>query len=334
MWNKDFSFYVTNFFAVFLPNHKGCSKNTISSYRDTFSLFLVFCDKDKNINIDNLSFEDINIPLILDFLSWLENSRKSSISSRNQRLAALKSFCKYVQLEAPEFYDVCASIRKIEMKKATHKPLNYLSVEATKILMQQPNIKDKSELRDLAILALLYDSAARVSEIINLNVSNVLINSQNVVQLLGKGNKSRLVPITKEVANILKNYISVFNLQKNDLLFFNKSNKKLTKEGVSYILNKYILRAQEEHSILFNKKITPHSLRHSKAMHMVENNINLIYIRDFLGHVSVVTTEIYAKTNPEIRRKQIESASENIVKNSKYSVEDRNNLSKFLKEVI
>lgn len=334
MDNKNFSFYVTDFFSNFLPNHKGCSKNTIYSYRDSFSLFLIFCSEYKHINIDTLSFNNINVSLILDYVSWLEKERKASVSTRNQRLAAIKSFCKYVQLQAPEFYDICASIRKIEMEKGVHQAVNYLSVEATKILMQQPNIKEKQELRDLAILSLMYDSAARVGEIINLKVSNVLINGQNIVQLLGKGNKIRLTPITREVTNILNIYINIFNLQKDELLFFNKSHKKLTKEGISYILNKYISKAQKNHNDLFNKKITPHCLRHSKAMHMVENNVNLIYIRDFLGHVSVVTTEYYAKANPEIRRKQIESASENIIEKSKYSVEERNNLKAFLKELL
>ena len=333
MYKKDFSYFVTKFFSDFLPNHKGYSQNTISSYKDSFLLFFKFCDEYKNINIDTLSFEILNTTLILEFLSWLENERKVSVSTRNQRLASFKSFCKFVQLEAPEFYDMCASIRKIEMKKTTHKPLNYLSVEATKILMQQPNIQDKQELRDLALLALLYDSAARVSEITNMKVANVLLNGQNIVQLFGKGNKTRFVPITKEVAGILRNYITTFNLQNDDLLFFNKSYYKLTRKGVTYILNKYVLRARTSHQDLFNKKITPHCLRHSKAMHMVENNVNLIHIRDFLGHVSVATTEYYAKANPEIRRKQIENASENIIKESKYSVEEKSNLTEFLKQL-
>ena len=333
MYKKDFSYFVTKFFSDFLPNHKGYSHNTISSYKDSFLLFFKFCDEYKNINIDTLSFENLNTTLILESLSWLENERKVSVSTRNQRLASFKSFCKFVQLEAPEFYDMCASIRKIEMKKTTHKPLNYLSVEATKILMQQPNIQDKQELRDLALLALLYDSAARVSEITNMKVANVLLNGQNIVQLFGKGNKTRFVPITKEVAGILRNYITTFNLQNDDLLFFNKSYYKLTRKGVTYILNKYVLRARTSHQDLFNKKITPHCLRHSKAMHMVENNVNLIHIRDFLGHVSVATTEYYAKANPEIRRKQIENASENIIKESKYSVEEKSNLTEFLKQL-
>lgn len=331
MNNKNFSYYVTKFFSDYLPNHKGCSSNTIFSYRDSFSLFLTYCNECTNLDIDNLSFFDINTTLILNYLSWLENSRKATVSTRNQRLAAWKSFCKYVQFEAPEFYEICSSIRNITSKKGSKKSLNYLSIEATKILMQQPKKNDKQELRDFVILSLLYDSAARVTEIINLKVSNVLVNEQNIIQLLGKGNKTRVVPISKEVSNSLRKYINVFELGKDDILFFNKQKQKLTKEGISYILNKYIIRAKKEHSELYSKKISPHSLRHSKAMHLLESNVNLIYIRDFLGHTSVATTEIYAKANPEIRRKQIENASEKIIKKSRYTKKEKNNLENFLK---
>ena len=114
---KDFQFYLTDFFSNFLPNHKNVSKNTIALYRDCFVLFLQFCSNEKNINIDKITFSDISRDLILEFLSWLENTRKNSIQTRNQRLAALKSFCKFVQFEAPEFFKLCSNIRNIEPKK-------------------------------------------------------------------------------------------------------------------------------------------------------------------------------------------------------------------------
>lgn len=330
--NKDFSFYITKFFSDYLPNHRNVSKNTIALYRDCFVLFLQFCDKDKNINIDTITFKDISRNLILEFLSWLENKRKCSIQTRNQRLAAWKSFCKFVQFEEPQYFELCNSIRDIEPKKYTKNTLEYLSVEAIKILLEQPNIAVKQEFRDLAILSLLYDSGARVQELINLKVSNLTLDGNPKVVITGKGNKTRIVPINKEVAKIIKQYIKKFELKNSDILFTNKYGNKITRKGICYILNKYIGKAKINTPQYFRVKISPHSLRHSKAMHLLENGVNLIYIRDFLGHVSVVTTEIYAIANPEIRRKQIESASKAVIKKGRYSEKHKNDLLKFLKE--
>lgn len=330
--NKDFSFYIAKFFSDYLPNHRNVSKNTIALYRDCFVLFLQFCDKDKNINIDTITFKDISRNLILEFLSWLENERKSSIQTRNQRLAAWKSFCKYVQFEEPQYFELCNNIRDIEPKKYTKNTLEYLSVEAIKILLEQPNTAINQEFRDLAILSLLYDSGARVQELIDLKVSNLTLDGNPKVVITGKGNKTRIVPINKEVAKIMKQYIKKFELKNSDILFTNKYGNKLTRKGICYILNKYIEKAKINNQQYFKVKISPHSLRHSKAMHLLENGVNLIYIRDFLGHVHIVTTEIYATANPEIRRKQIENASKTVVKKGKYSEKDKNDLLKFLKE--
>ena len=137
MTNKDFSFYVTKFFSEYLPHYKNLSANTISLYRDCFVLFLKFCNEYKHINIDKLTFSEISRNLILEYLSWLEDSRKSSILTRNQRLAAWKSFCKFVQFENPAFYQICSDIRAIEPKKCAKKTFDYLSVEAIKILSKR-----------------------------------------------------------------------------------------------------------------------------------------------------------------------------------------------------
>jgi len=237
------------------------------------------------------------------------------------------------EFEEPQYFELCSNIRTIEPKKYNKRSIDYLSIDAIKILLRQPNSSNKNELRDLALLSLLYDSGARVQELIDLQVCSLFLNTENKVCVTGKGNKTRYIPLNKEVTKILKKYISIFRLDNTDLLFTNKYGQKLTRQGVKYIINKYIQRAQKENYKLYsNIRISPHCLRHSKAMHLLEGNINLIYIRDFLGHTSVITTEIYAKANPEIRRKQIEKCSKNIVKNSKFSKDERSKLLKFLKE--
>lgn len=255
-------------------------------------------------------FNNLSRELILEFLQYLETERKCSISSRNQRLAALKSFAKYVQIECPDEMILCQRILSIDSKKAAKPTVQYLSNQQTDILMEQPDISTPKGRRDLAMILLLYDSAARVQELCDLRICDIRIDSLPVVHLLGKGRKGRDVPLTKPCAQVLRQYICENHLdipeRRNDQLFTNPQGKKLTRSGVSYVLAKYSHKANTAVDSFF-PQITPHCLRHSKAMHLVEAGKNLIYIRDFLGHESIETTQVYAKANPEARRKALET---------------------------
>ena len=332
--NREFSYYLTKFLSNYLPNHKNVSKNTIALYRDCFVLFIKFYTEQKKKAIDKLKFDEISKELILEFLLWIENSRKSSIQTRNQRLAAWKSFCNFVQFENPELLNICISIKSIEPKKYKKNCLNYLSLNEIELLLKQPNINNELEIRDLAIITLMYDSGARVQEIIDLHVYNLKFSNNYSIYLTGKGSKTRIVPIQKATAQILKKYISYNNLLKDDILFYNKYHQPLSQKGMTYILNKYIKRAKNENPNCFNNNISLHSLRHSKAMHLLESGVNIVYIRDFLGHASISTTEIYAKANPEIRRKEIEKSTANIIKNSKFSKSKQIELMEYLKNLL
>ena len=332
--NREFSYYLTKFLSDYLPNHKNVSKNTIALYRDCFILFIKFYTEQKKKAIEKLNFNEISKELILEFLVWLEKSRNSSIQTRNQRLAAWKSLCNYVQFENPELLNICIEIKSIEPKKYQKKALNYLSLNEIELLLKQPNINNKLEFRDLAILTLMYDSGARVQEIIDLHVYSLKFTNTYSVYLTGKGNKTRIVPIQKATAQILKKYISDNSLLNDDILFSNKYHQSLSQKGVTYILKKYLKQAKNENPKFFNNNISLHSLRHSKAMHLLESGVNIVYIRDFLGHVSISTTEIYAKANPEIRRKEIEKSTANIIKNSKFSKSKQIELMDYLKDLL
>jgi site-specific recombinase XerD len=180
------------------------------------------------------------------------------------------------------------------MKKNKPKPPRYLSVEAVKAILASPDTKTKEGIRDLAILGLLYDSAIRVQELIDLKLGDVTLGKPAVVQVLGKGNKKRVVPILPATANILALYIKRYALDENENhLFTNRSNNPLTRVGVNYVLNKHVDIVKEKQSGIIAIKVTPHVMRHSKATHLLSADVNLIYIRDLLGHSSVTTTEIY-----------------------------------------
>ena len=305
----DYSSMVSGYFKKHLAGTKNVSINTIRSYRDTFTLFNHYLETRHGFKLDKLRIGNLSRDIILDFLSYLENERGYGIASRNQRLATLKSFARYVQVECPDEMMLCQSILSIDGKRKSKPVIQYLSNDQTDILMEQPDITRPKGRRDLAMLLLLYDSAARVQELCDLKVCDVRVDAPAVVRLFGKGRKNREVPITEPCAMVLRRYMQENHLDmpehSDDPLFVNPQGKKLTRSGVSYVLAKYICKAND--TVTANMpEITPHCLRHSKAMHLVEAGKNLIYIRDFLGHESIETTQVYAKANPEARRKALE----------------------------
>ena len=306
----DYSDMVSRYFKKHLAGTKNVSINTIHSYRDTFVIFNDFLEKQRGFRLEKTSISDLSRDLVLEFLTYLETERGYSASSRNQRLATLKSFAKFVQIECPDEMVLCQSILSIDGKNSEKPVIRYLSNNQIDILMEQPDISKPKGRRDLAILLLLYDSAARVQELCDLKVCDVRVDTPAVVHLFGKGNKNREVPLTEPCAKVLRRYIQENHLdasrRSNDPLFVNPQGKKLTRSGISYVLAKYICQANEATNVAM-PVITPHCLRHSKAMHLVEAEKSLIYIRDFLGHESIETTQIYAKSNPEARRKALET---------------------------
>jgi len=336
--NNDFATCLSSYFLRHIPLQSCYSDNTIKSYRDTFTIFLRYSNNILGIKPEKLSFTRISKKMIYDFLIWLETEKKYSISTRNQRLAGLHAFFRYVQIEAPEYIEICNEILSIRSKKTPSPAMNYLSIPAIKELLATPDAKSKHDRRDLAILSLLYDTGARVQEVADLIISNIRIKIPATIQLTGKGNKTRIIPLMPQTIKIIVFYMEENSLLTesniNNPLFYNKSNEKLTRAGISYILNKYVKIARKTQPDLFPPKVTPHVLRHSKAMHLLESNVNLIYIRDFLGHVSVTTTEIYAKSNPEVKRRAIEQASPSLLPDEKYSKGAKQELLDWLKTII
>lgn len=304
----NFAKYLTEFLSVYLPKQKNVSKNTIYSYRDMFKLLIRYCQDVKNTPIERITLETLSKEYLVDFLEWLEVGRKSSITTRNQRLAALHSFFRYVQVEEPEGIHHFQKIMAIPLKKSKKTVVDYLSTEAIKIVLEQPDRKTQKGRRDLTLLSVLYDSGARVQELIDLKVSDIRLQEPAIVTLTGKGNKMRRVPIMKNTAALLLNYLQENKLDqpwKNEYsLFTNNQHHKLTKEGVAFIMTKYVEMAREV-STHVPSKVMVHMFRHSKAMHLLQAGVNLIYIRDFLGHVDLKTTEIYAKADTETKRKAI-----------------------------
>jgi site-specific recombinase XerD len=268
---------------------------------------LLYLKSSNNINPDKIAFSKFDRNSITGFLNWLEEERNCSIQTRNQRLAGIHSFIKYVQFEKPNYLFQCQEILGIKFKKVEQPTVKYLTIDETKLLLEQPNQKTKKGRRDLAILCLLYDSGARVQEIADLSVRDLQLESPASVKLTGKGNKTRRVPLLAKTISILKIYLTdsllVGSSKLDKPLFANCRNEPLTRAGITYILKKYssISCGQEQ--------ISPHILRHSKAMHLLEADVNLAYIRDILGHVDIGTTQIYARADLSMKRKALEKVA-------------------------
>jgi len=336
MKTADFSYYLTSFLKIYLPGEKGVSENTILSYRDTFILFLNFLKDSKNILAENITLEIITKDIIVDFLDWIENHRQCSLTTRNIRLAAIHSFFRYLQYQNPENLQEWQKILSIPVKKTEKKTINYLTLDGIKLLLEMPDQSLKSGQRNLALLSLMYDTAARVQEIIDLTPSSVRFDKPYTVKLIGKGKKARIVPLMEPTAKILKRYMVANGLLKDYVneypLFFNSRKEKLTRAGVNYILKKYSKMAREKTSALMPEQISCHSLRHSKAMHLLQAGVNLVYIRDILGHSSVQVTEVYARVESKQKREAIEKAYTDVSPEEQPKWQDNDKLLSWLKE--
>lgn len=333
--NNTLSFYVQRYFISYLIGQHNYGKNTVASYRDTFKLLQLFLNE-HNRRKKNILLSDIDKDCIIRFLEWLDTARRNSPTTRNIRLAHLKSFFHYVQNEEPSFAWQCEIVMNIPFTKVEkHAPV-YMNEDSVSCMLHSIDSKTKEGLRHLAILSLLYDSGCRVQELIELKVKDVQFEKGQRIYVHGKGNKYREIPITPTTERILKNYLKAFPYHADEQLFTNRKGEALTRQGIRYILQKYAAGTDDPHVNSASRKVHPHLLRHSKATHLVNAGINIFNVRDFLGHSSVVTTQVYLTSNPEITRKAIERTASKTVPESMdyYSAEEKQSLMEFLETLV
>lgn len=287
MGATDFARYLTKFFTDYLIGERGVSSNTIRAYSNTFTLLLTYMKEKEGVPAQNLELKHLTRKTILHFLDWLQEIRQCTNSTRNQRLAAIHSFFKYLQYEDSTRINQWQEILSIRVKKQERKSVNYLSLDGIKCLLEQVPVNTKSGRRNLALLSLLYDSGARVQEIIELTPASLNLNKPYTITIFGKGSKKRIVPLQEEQINLLQLYMTENNLDKafsnQKPLFANNRGSRLTNAGITYILNVYASNARMTNPELIPDKISPHCLRHSKAMHLLQAGVNIVYIRDILG---------------------------------------------------
>lgn len=286
-----------NFFVDFLVNQRRVSTQTLASYRDALRLLLQFVRKRKKIEPSAVRVSDLNVELILSFLEHLERDRENSIRSRNQRLAAIRAFFRLIALRDPESVSQAAQVLAIPFKRTDRRVVKALSREEVEAILSVPDLTQWNGRRDHALLLTLYNSGARVSEVISLRCSQVQFGTSTFLQLHGKGRKERTVPLWPKTANILKAWFRELEGNENCLAFPSVRGRPLTRNGVNYILQQAIAAAADKQPSLRDKKISPHSMRHTTAMHLLQSGVDISVIALWLGHESIETTHIYLEAD-------------------------------------
>lgn len=300
MKQTPFSKQLAVFFDTYLPETRRCSKNTISSYADGFVILFRFFREVKGKANYLINFKDLTPQLFDEYILWMQNTMHYSAATQKQRLAAINSFLKYASRREMAALSALNASGTSKTPKIPQGKFSFFSVDEIKVLLRFPQSDGKGGNRDQALLALLYDSGARAQEICDLKIGDISFGQQNKVVLHGKGLKVREVPISQDAAKLLKYYLSVTDrlgsAHKSEYLFPSQRSEKMTTSCIRSIVAKYVSRGRKEHSELFpDAHYSPHSFRHSKAMHMLEAEVPLVYIRNFLGHESIQTTERYLK---------------------------------------
>lgn len=337
MKNDVFPYQLSRYLTQYLPGIAGLSTNTIMSYRDMFKNLIVFYEMILKVKPEKIRIDDFNSGNIVKFLDWLESKRGNSAATRNVRLASIHAFARYLERHLPESIHTMQGVLSIPFKKCPSPVPVFISAEAMKILLAMPNTGNQNGRRDRVLLSLLYDSGARVQELCDLTVADIRLDEPCTVKLTGKGAKTRIVPIMKSMAELLRQYIKEQSLHDPSCnchpLFISHGRRKFTRKGITYILHKYFSDAKQQYPNMYPENISPHCLRHSKSMHLLEAGINLLYIRDILGHADIKTTEIYARIESETKRKALEKASHGAVSDKMPTWQEDKSLLEWLKKL-
>lgn len=293
-----------DYFKIYLPYSRGLSNNTINSYKQSFLLLFRFMIEIKGISASSIKFSDLTYETLLEFFSWLETDRQCKAATRNQRLSAFSAFSVYAQNRDFDAASIFRSaIIKIPVKKSVPKQRAVFTRDEIKILLNLPDDNYETGLRDKVLLSLMYATGARAQEICDLMVKDIRINAGSAsITLMGKGSKVRQVGISKKLAETLQKYICHRRIDKypEKHIFSSQTHERMTISCVEGIYKKYVAMAKEQNPALFQAdSYPPHSMRHSTACHLLEAGVDIVTIKNILGHVSVQTTQIYAEMSQD-----------------------------------
>ena len=299
---------VQSYFVDHLRSVRGASNHTIRAYRDGLRLFFLFMAQHVGRPVAALRLEDLRAEVVLAFLAHLETGRGNGAATRNCRLAAIHSFVAHALRRDLARAEQYRQILAIPAKRARIQPASYLEPTEARALIAQPEARTASGMRDLALLLFLYNTGARISEALAVRPGDLHLGSPRQVRLHGKGGKDRMCPLWPETGHALRRLMEQSSTGLPDAeIFRNARGAPLTRDGVAYLLRKYLRRAAERVPSLRRRNVTPHMLRHSCAVALLQAGVDLTVIRDYLGHVSVATTGRYLSSNLEMKRQVLEA---------------------------
>jgi len=293
------------FFSDRLNRQLQASPNTIAAYRDTFKILLIYLKEQTRKRPSNLNLDDIDAQCVGKFLNYLEIRRHNSVRTRNARLAAIHSFFNYVGYKEPQYSGQIQRVLCIPSKKFDKRDMTYLNNEEGKAILSMPDQTKWIGLRDYALLVFALQSGLRVSEIINLKIEQIKFGRAAHIRCLGKGRKERCTPLTQETEKVLKNWLKIRNGHSPDVVFPSQRGSRLSRDAVEKLVKKHSVAAQQHCPSLKEKNITPHTLRHSTAVSLLQAGVDTSVIALYLGHESLETTQIYLKADLTIKEKAI-----------------------------
>ena len=332
---------IHDYFMIYLPTQKCASAHTIRSYRMVWNQFLDYICGALNIKLKDIAFDDINYSVLSGYVDWLSTEKKCENSTCNHHLSAIKSFYLYASGIEPLTVKYLHELQNVPEKKLLKSnTVEYMSEKAVKAILQQPNTNTKQGIRDLFIMVLMYDTGARVGELIQMKANDIHIENTPYASLLGKGNKTRTVPLMSSTVKHFNRYMEVFHADEqhlsNEYLFYSTTHdtrNHITDAAIRKIIKKHANAARDICSEV-PSDMYPHLWRHSRAMHLYQHGMDLTLISQWLGHSSIETTLIYAHADTEMKRKAIEKANGNAVfnsiksNNSRFVVSDEERLKK------
>jgi integrase/recombinase XerD len=286
-----------------LVAERNLSRNTQTSYRDTLRLLLPFASNHGARAIDRMTVEDLRPSIIRKFLDHLENDRQCSGVTRNQRLATIRSLARFIGMRSPAHVAWCAEIRATPFKKTAKTVIGYLEKAEMDALLAQPDRRSPLGDRDHALLLFLYNSGARADEAAKLTIDNLQLGVRSSVRLHGKGNKFRTCPLWPTTATSLSRLVA--NRRKSDAVFLNRNNQPLTRFGIHRLVAQYAELASKTLPLMATKRVSPHTIRHTTAVHLLRAGVDINTIRAWLGHVSLDTTHTYAEVDMEMKAKAL-----------------------------
>ena len=310
---------IKNYFSEHLPQQRNCSPHTMASYSDSFRLFLNYMLKSRKVIPSRIALSDFSAQNILDFLNYLESDRKNTVSTRNTRLAAIRSFLNYILILNPNLAGHVQGVMHIPLKRKKKVILDYLSRQEIDAIIDAISKDTWSGRRDKIMFQLMYNTGARVSEIIDLKVSDIRTEPKGIIHILGKGRKERKMPLWKNTVSMLKQWVKSNRFKEDDVLFPSNRGYKMTRSAVTKRLTDAVEKALPACPSLKKHRISPHTIRHTTAMHLLQKGNDITVIAMWLGHENIETTHMYIAADTKMKEQALKTLHEPSRKTSRNS---------------